>query len=791
MRKYLDFNNFIIFDGAMGTMLQSRGLKAGEFPESYNFTHPDIIRSIHSEYVAAGADIITTNTFGANRYKLANSGLIVKDVVAQAVKIARKAAGGKLVALDVGPTGKLMKPHGDLSFEDAYRAFSEQIVAGEAAGADLILIETMSDVYEAKAAILAAKENSKLPVICTMTFQQDGRTLTGTDVLTMVNILQSLGLDALGVNCSLGPKEMMELVEDLVRYSKVPVIVQPNAGLPKICRGETVYETEPLEFSAYMKSMAQMGVTVLGGCCGTTPEHIRAVKKAISNLKPVERNIIDFTAISSYSKTVILSHGINIVGERINPTGKPKMKDALKNQNYEYILNEAIKQRDAGAHIINVNVGLPEIDERQAMIQSVTKLQGAINLPLMFDSPKAEVLEAACRIYNGRPIINSVNGKESSMRDIFPIAKKYGACVIAMTLDETGIPKTAEERLKIAEKIMERAKLYGIDKKDIIVDCLVLASSAEQEAAPETLKALRLIKEKLGVLTVLGISNISFGLPNRPLLNRTFLAAALGAGLDMPIINPLDLEMVKTVDAFNVLAGHDKNADYYISTYSKPGETDISTIEKYVKVDLKSIIRNGLTEKVRPAIEELLKDKKPMEIVDDVLIPALDEVGKKFETGEIFLPQLIMSAEATKTAFQIVNSYVKNTEGQNSSFMKGKIILATVKGDIHEIGKNIVKSMLENYGYEVVDLGVDVPEYKIVAKIKDENIRLVGLSALMTSSLKSMEDTIKAIRLTGVDCKVMVGGAVLNADYANMVGADYYGKDAREAVKIAQNVFQS
>jgi len=790
MKKRLNFDNFIIFDGAMGTMLQSNGLKANVLPESYNFSHPDIVESIHRQYVASGADVITTNTFGANRYKLAGSGFTVKDVVTQAVKLARNAAGEKLIALDIGPTGKLMKPHGDLSFDDAYSAFAEQIKAGEVAGADLILIETMSDVYEAKAAIVAAKENSQLPILCTMTFQKDKRTLTGTDVLTMVNILQNLGIDALGANCSLGPKEMMGLVEDLVRYSKIPIIIQPNAGLPKIQNGHIYYETDAYEFSQYAKSMAQKGVIILGGCCGTTPEHIRAIKDVLADMSPTKRNIYDFTAASSYSKTVILSGSITTIGERINPSGKPKMREALKSSNYEYMIKEAIKQRDAGAKIINVNVGVPEIDEREAMVELVTKLQGTLNTPLMFDSLKPQVLEAACRIYSGRPIINSVNGKENSMREIFPIAKKYGACVIAMTLDEKGIPKTAEERLKVAEKIIETAKSYGIDKKDIIVDCMVLASSAEQDAAFQTLKALQLIKEKLVVLTILGISNISFGLPNRPLLNRTFLAAALGSGLDIPIIDPLDPEIIKTVDAFNVLSGHDKNADYYIGTYSKNVRVEISNNEKNIKPDLNFIISEGLIEEIKPAIEELLKEYAPMEIVEAFLIPALDTVGKKYEKGEIFLPQLIISAEAAKTAFQIINSYNMNAEGQ-TSFTKGRILLATVRGDIHEIGKNIVKAMLENYGYEVIDLGIDVPKEKIVSTVKRENIHLVGLSALMTNSLKSMEDTIKAIRELDVGCKVMVGGAVLNADYANMIGADYYGKDARDAVKIAQDVFGS
>jgi len=788
MRKQLDFDRFIIFDGAMGTMLQAEGLKAGVLPESYNFTHPDIVMAIHRKYIAAGADVITTNTFGANHYKLAGSGLAVKDVVAQAVKLARSAAGEKFVALDIGPTGKLMKPHGELSFEDAYKAFSEQIQAGEAAGADLVLIETMSDIYEAKAAILAAKENSQLPVICTMTFQQDGRTLTGTDVLTMVNILQSLGVDALGANCSLGPKEMMRLVEELVRYSKVPIIIQPNAGLPKIQSGKTYYEADAQEFSQYAKLMAEKGVTIIGGCCGTTPEHIRSIRDALKDLAPVKRQIADITAVSSYSKTVILSDGINIIGERINPSGKPKMQDALKSRNYEYIIKEAIKQRDAGAKIINVNAGLPEIDEKEALVELVTKLQGTINLPLMFDSTKPQVLEAACRVYSGRPIINSVNGKESSMRALFPIAKTYGACVIAMTIDENGIPKTAEARLKIAEKIIETAMSYGIDKKDIIVDCLVLASSAEQEIALETLKAMQLVKEKLGVLTILGVSNISFGLPNRPLLNRTFLAAALGAGLDIPIIDPLDPEIIKTIDAFNVLAGHDKNADYYINTYATAAKTETISTKTKDKPDLSLIIREGLTEEIQPAIEELLKEHAPMEITERFLIPVLDDIGKKYETGEIFLPQLMLSAEAAKTAFEIINFHNKNAEGQ-SPLVKGRIVMATVRGDIHEIGKNIVKAMLENYGYEVIDLGIDVPKEEIVSVVKQENIRLVGLSALMTNTLKSMEETIKAIREIGTDCKVMVGGAVLTADYASMIGADFYGKDARDAVKIAHEVF--
>ena len=542
--KKINFNDFLLFDGAMGTMLQKYGIQRGELPESYNILHPEIIKKIHLEYLGVGSDVITTNTFGANRYKLKNTLYSVEDIVESAVRIARRAAGDKLVALDIGPIGQLMEPLGTLSFNDAYETFAEQIKIGTREGADIILIETMSDIYESKAAILAAKENSSLPVICTMSYQDNGRTLTGTDPITMVNVIQGLGVDALGVNCSLGPNEMLPIITEILKYSSLPVIVQPNAGLPKLKNGEAVYDVHAHEFARYAKIMAEMGVTLLGGCCGTTCEHIKSIKDEIIKLTPVKRDVKRITAVSSPSLTIVLGEEIRVIGERINPTGKKKLKEALKNNNLDYILTEAINQRDAGADILDVNVGLPEIDELEVMVRTIKELQSVVNLPLQIDSVRSDVIEAAVRIYNGKSLINSVNGKDEIMDSIFPIVKKYGACVIGLTIDEDGIPKTAEGRLKVATKIVRRAQEYGIDKSDIIIDCLVLTASAQQSEVKETIRAVELVKSTLGVKTTLGVSNVSFGLPQRGILNRTFLAAALTAGLDAPILNPLSEDMM-------------------------------------------------------------------------------------------------------------------------------------------------------------------------------------------------------------------------------------------------------
>lgn len=787
MCRKINFNNFLLFDGAMGTMLQKYGIKMGELPESYNILHPEIIEKIHGEYLAAGSDVITTNTFGANSYKLKNTQYTVEDIVGSAVKIARKAAGDNLVALDIGPIGQLMEPLGTLSFNNAYEAFAEQIKIGAREGADILLIETMSDIYEAKAAILAAKENSSLPIICTMSYQGDERTLTGTDPLTMVNVLQGLGVDAIGVNCSLGPNEMLPIITKILKYSSIPVIVQPNAGLPKLVNGEAVFDVEAHEFAQYAKIMAEMGVTLFGGCCGTDCEHIKAIKAEIKNLKPVHRDVKRITAVSSPSLTVVLGDKIKIIGERINPTGKNKLKEALKNNNMDYILTEAINQRDAGADILDVNVGLPEIDEQDVMIRTIKELQSVINLPLQIDSVRCDVIESAVRIYNGKPLINSVNGKEDVMACIFPIVKKYGACVIGLTIDKDGIPKTAEGRLKIAQKIVQKAEEYGIDKSDIIIDCLVLTASAQQSEVKETIRAVELVKSKLGVKTTLGVSNVSFGLPQRELLNRTFLAAALTAGLDAPILNPLSRDMMATINAFNVLWNKDEASKKYIDVYSsfegKPVGKEVIKAK-----DLNQIIIDGLKEESSKITKELLKTMPAIEVVNTYLIPSLDIVGKKYESGEIFLPQLLQSAETVKKSFEVIKERMMASTDKKLS--KGTIVLATVKGDIHDIGKNIVKILLENYGFDVIDLGKDVHEDVVVNAVRSGNIKLVGLSALMTTTVRSMGETIKALRDNNLDCTVLVGGAVLNEEYANMIGADYYAKDATQTVKFARKLFK-
>jgi 5-methyltetrahydrofolate--homocysteine methyltransferase len=565
--KKLSFNKVLFLDGAMGTMLQVFGLKSGDIPEVFNVTHPEILFNIHKQYVEAGSDIITTNTFGANEYKYRSTQYSLEEVITKAVEIARKAAGDRFVALDIGPTGHLLEPIGDLSFEDAYKAFARVVKIGASAGADLVLIETMSDTYEAKAAILAAKENCKLPVFCTMTFQENGRTLTGTDPETMVNIIQGLGVDALGVNCSVGPKDMMGIIEKILAFSKVPVIVQPNAGLPRLSNGNTTYDVTPEEFSKYMRKIAEKGAAVLGGCCGTKPEYIKEVRKVLGEFNTARPKAQQFTAVSSSRKTVVLGNEITIIGERINPTGKANLEEALLNKDFDYIVNEAMEQKMAGAHILDVNIGHGEIDEVKVMTEVISELQIMIDCPLQIDSTNAEVIETAVRMYNGKPIINSVNGSEKSLNTILPIAKKYGACVIGLTFDEKGIPSTAEERVQIAEKIIDKALEYGIPKEDIIIDCLVLTASAEQSQVMDALKALRKVKEEFKVATTLGISNVSFGLPNRSLLNRTFLAMALEAGLDAPILDPTDEEMLKVIRAFNVLSNLDERAEKYIEEF--------------------------------------------------------------------------------------------------------------------------------------------------------------------------------------------------------------------------------
>lgn len=814
----------IICDGAMGTMMQKYGLETGELPECLNFTRPDIIEKIHLEYFLAGSDLVSTNTFGANRYKLAGSGYTVDQVIAKAVAIARGAAekaekasdsaqdgagGKKYVALDMAPVGKLLEPVGDFSFEEAYETFAEQVLAGVSAGADLILLETFTDIYEMKAAILAVKENSDLPVFCSVTFQEDGRMLMGTDPLTMVTALQDLGIDALGINCSLGPKQMMGMVEEILRYAKVPVLVQPNAGLPQVVEGETLYDVGAEEYTQVMMDMLRAGVAVAGGCCGTTPEYIETLTRRIKSIDDKEQKSIfpalspdiqekrkaqAMTAVSSATKTVILDHRVRVIGERINPTGKKLLKEALREGNFSYIENEAIDQVRAGAEILDINVGLPDIDEKEMMLKALKKVSAVVGVPLQIDSASSEVVEAAARRYNGRPLINSVNGKQEVMDAIFPIVKKYGACVVALTLDEKGLPENTRERVDIAERMIKEAAKYGIGPERLIVDCLTLTVSAQQEAGRDTLAAIRQVKEQFKVKTTLGASNVSFGLPERKMINRTFLAMALEAGLDAPITDPLVPEYIDTIRAFEALSGKDLESKDFIRHYGGQGGTGNAgapkekTKEEYLPPEaiLKEIILEGYEDRAAAATAELLKKMKPLEVVEEIIIPTLETVGKEYEAGIRFLPQLIKSADTVKGAFVVLKEAM---EASGESISYGKVILATVQGDIHDIGKNIVKVILENYGYEVIDLGKDVPIEKVVAEARKHEIKMVGLSALMTTTVVNMEKTIKALKESYPQCVTAVGGAVLTAGYAKKIGADFYCKDAMDTVRVANNVF--
>lgn len=771
-------DKFLFFDGAMGTMLQKGLLEAGELPELLNVKKPEEIINIHKKYIESGADVVTANTFGANRKKLQGSGYTVEEIIKAGISCAKK-SGTKYVALDIGPIGALLKPLGTMSFEEAYDIFAEEVKAGQEA--DLIIIETMSDLLEAKAALLAAKENSNLPVFVTMTFSDDKRTFLGTDAMSAAITLSSLGADAVGVNCSLGPDELLPVVADIAKYSTAPVIVQPNAGLPVVENGETVYKTTPEGYAASIEKMVDMGVSIIGGCCGTTPEHIKAVTKLLAGKKPVRRNIKRYTVATSYQNSVVVDSDIAVIGERINPTGKKRLKEALRNKEYDYVLGEAVLQTENGADILDVNAGLPEIDEKEVLVKLVQEIQGVSNLPLQIDSTDKDAIEAAVRVYNGKPIINSVNGKEESMSEIFPIVKKYGTLVVALTLDESGIPDTAEGRVEIAEKIIKKAKEYGIPEENILVDTLVLTASTNQETALENLKAIKIIKQKYNVKTVLGVSNVSFGLPNREAVNSVFLAMALEAGLDLPILNPLSEKYMQTVAVYRVLKNIDKGSEKYIEKYSVNEE---KTEKKEISYDIQSIIIKGRKNLAADATRNMLKEYSAFDIINKFFIPALDVVGEKFDKGEIFLPQLINSAEAVGAGFEVLKS-----QSEEEAPKGEKIIIATVKGDIHDIGKNIVKMLLENYGYQVIDLGRDVEPEIILESVKKEKAKLVGLSALMTTTVKYMSETIDLLRKNNVEAKIMVGGAVLTPEYAKMVGADFYAKDAAEAAKIASKVF--
>ena len=789
-KKFLSEKEFILLDGAMGTLIQKSGVQYKSVPETLNITHPELIESFHKAYIDAGSDIVYANTFGANAYKLKESGYSVEEIISSAVKNAKKAAEGTnaLVALDIGPIGQLVEPAGSLSFDEAYEYFKEEIIAGK--DADIIVFETMTDLYELKAGVLAAKENSDTPVIATMTFERNGRTFTGVSPASMAVTLTGLGVDAVGVNCSLGPDELEGVVSEISKYTDLPIIIKANAGLPDPNSNE--YDIMPDKFAQCVQNLLKYGVKIIGGCCGTTPEYIAEIANAVKNEKYQPQTKSVDTTICSAS-TVVEINGPRIIGERINPTGKKLFKQALVDNNIDYILTQALSQVNGGAEILDVNVGHPEIDEKKMMVRVLKAIQSVCDAPLQIDSTKPDVLDAGLRYYNGKPIVNSVNGEEKSLSSVLPLVKKYGASVVGLTLDENGIPKTAEGRFEIAKRIVERAEALGIDRKDVYIDCLTLTVSAEQDACRETLKALHRVKNELGCKTCLGVSNISFGLPNRELVNRTFLTMALEEGLDLPIINPNIDSMTGAVRAYRVLAGIDKNSIEFINEYND-AVASAPTV-KSADMDIFTAVYNGLKSEGASITAKLLETMDAMQIVNEMLIPALDKVGEDFEKNKIFLPQLIQSANTAQECFEVIKKHISQISG--SPVSKGKIILATVKGDIHDIGKNIVKVLLDNYGYTVVDLGRDVDPQLIVDTAVEQDIKLIGLSALMTTTLKSMEDTIKLVRgrkeLQNPDgtskCIVMVGGAVLTNDYAMKIGADYYCKDAKESVDTAKKVF--
>lgn len=818
----------LFFDGGMGSLLQERGLEQGELPETWNLKKPEELIRIHREYLEAGADIVLANTFGANRFKYDNLDEIIAAGIANAKTAVRESGEKAYVALDMGPTGKLLRPMGTLDFEEAVSVYAEVVRAGEKAGADLILIETMSDTYELKAAVLAAKENSSLPVMATVVFDEGHKLLTGASPENVVALLEGLRVDALGINCGLGPKQMKPIFERLARFASVPLIIMPNAGLPRVENGRTVYDVDPAEFAEDMAEIIAMGAWFAGGCCGTTPAHIRALTEKCRDFVPKALTKKDDTIVTSYSKAVLLGGKPAIIGERINPTGKSKFKQALRDNNMEYILEEGVKQADAGADILDVNVGLPEIDEVAMMKQTVYELQGILPLPLQIDTTNAEAMEAAMRIYNGKPMINSVNGKEEVMKEIFPLVRKYGGVVVGLTLDEAGIPTTAEGRLAIAEKIYRTAESYGIERKNIVIDALTMTMSTDDTSAGTTLEVVKKIKEQ-GGRTVLGVSNISFGLPHREILNAAFFSMAMSAGLSAGIINPNVASMRQAYDTYCVLGGFDSQCMNYIEKYAAlqtvttlapagaggGNGTTAGTANSMAgntaaggngaagsstgagtaggngtagsMPALQNAIVKGLKEQAyRGTKEALASGRDTMDVINGELIPALDIVGQAFEKGTMFLPQLLMSAEAAKAGFAAIKEYVESTGTRQEK--KGTVVIATVKGDIHDIGKNIVKVLLENYGFDVIDLGKDVPPETVVEAVQQSGARLVGLSALMTTTVASMEETIKQLREKVPGCKVMVGGAVLTPEYADMIGADYYAKDAMQSVHYAEKI---
>ncbi len=805
----------LFFDGGTGSLLQAAGLKPGELPETWNIRRPEVIVKLHRDYLDAGCDIINTNTFGANRLKFnENTEFSLREIIEAAVRNAREAvalAGHGYIALDLGPTGRLLKPMGDLDFETAVEIYREAAGIGIRAGVDLVLVETMSDSYELKAAVLGVKEalaedgipgeQADLPVFATTIFDEKGKLLTGGTPRTVIALLEGLGVDAVGINCGLGPVQMKEFVREFVQYASVPVIVNPNAGLPRSVEGRTVYDIDEEQFAGTMAEIVDMGASIVGGCCGTTPEYIRRLCLACREKKQKLPQPKTETVITSYSQLVEIASDPVIIGERINPTGKSKFKQALRDHDMEYILREGVIQQDHGAQVLDVNVGLPEIDEPSMMEEAVRELQSILDLPLQIDTSNIEAMERAMRIYNGKPLINSVNGKAESMDAIFPLVKKYGGVVVALTLDEGGIPDTADGRIRVAEKIYRRAAQYGIDKKDILIDTLCMTISSDSQGALTTLEAVRRVRDELHGKTILGVSNVSFGLPQRENINAAFFTMAMMNGLNAAIINPGSEAMMRSWRSFRALAALDENCGDYISAFGgqiKPQPSDTAqdkgdaasekTAEEGQKSQAQlweSVVR-GLKDQAARAAAAALKETSPLEVINACMIPALDYVGKGFEQGTVFLPQLLMSAEAAKAAFEVLKAAMAGSG--KSQAKKGVIILATVRGDIHDIGKNIVKVLLENYSYEVVDLGKDVPPERIAEETVKRRAPLVGLSALMTTTVPSMEETIRLLRKEAGWAKVMVGGAVLTPEYADSIGADAYCRDAMASVNYAQKV---
>lgn len=793
-KEYLKSNN-VYLDGGMGTMLQERGLQPGEYPERWNISHADVIIGIHKAYFDAGSNVVCTNTFGANTLKFSEDELdeIVKYAVENA-NTARKqssSASEKYIALDIGPSGKLLKPLGDLDFEDAVSLFSKTVALGVKYGVDLIFIETMNDSYETKAALLAAKENSNLPIIVSNAYGDDGKLMTGATPEAMVAMLEGMGADALGANCSLGPRMLRPVAERLLKNASVPVILKPNAGLPKSVDGKTVFDVTADEFAGEVADLMNKGLRIVGGCCGTTPEYIKALHDRTCGFKAVPIEPKNITVVSSYTHAVEFGKDPVLIGERINPTGKKRFKQALAENDINYVLSEGVKQQEKGVHILDVNVGLPDIDEVSMLKNVVCELQSIIDLPLQIDTSDIIAMETALRRYNGKAMINSVNGKEESMASVFPLVKKYGGLVVALTLDENGIPETADGRVKIAEKILKTAAEYGIDKKDIIFDPLALTVSADRNAALETLKALDLISKNFGCHTSLGVSNVSFGLPCRDAVNSTFFALALENGLSAAIMNPNSADMMKIYYAYRVLKGIDENCTDYIgaadsfavTATAAPTKNEKNT-ESYGSQLQYSVIK-GFHDSAAKLAKELLKTVPPLDIVNNEIIPALNQVGRGFENKTVYLPQLLMSAEAAQKAFEVIKADMSGAENSES---KGIFVIATVKGDIHDIGKNIVKLLLENYGFKVVDLGRDVPPEKIVETVIELHAPLAGLSALMTTTVPAMEETVKLLKARAPWCKTVVGGAVLTQEYADKIGADKYAKDAMESVRYAEEV---